>query len=218
MDEFYFSCGFRCFCVGKMRGELKINQPSMPFDSGFFSAGSIIKFMEADKIEINLENTAPCIKTEEFHHKNKLGINFEPSSYTQIDDFIEKNGYDNSYLDSTRGYYTLCKDYGFLLAHYNWHKSAARKLSKGVTDPEKNVNNINHILSRRKNRLLDMIEGSEKINLCFYNHQKYEFMKIDQTSYTLSNDSMNLLKSYFEGRFKNKLFEIVIFQGDWKTK
>lgn len=218
MNEYYLPCGFRCFCKMYIRNRLKIKQLSMPFDYGFFSVSSVIKFMEADKIEMNLENTTPCIKTEEFHHKNKLGINFETSNYTQIDDFIEKNGYDNSYLDSSRGYYTLCNDYDFVLAHYNWHKSSTYDYNKGVTDPEKNMDRINLMLSRRKARVLEGIDGAEKINLCFYNNQKYEFMKIDQTSYTLSNDSMNLLKSYFEGRYKNKLFEIVIFQGNWKTK
>jgi len=216
MKELYLSCGFRCYCKLVINHQLKIKQPSMPFDSGFFPVSSIIKFMETDEIYINLKNTVPCIKTERFHHNNRLGISFETSSYTQIDDYIGKNGYDNSYLDGTKGYYTLCEDYGFVLAHYNWHKSADQSRSKGVTEPEKNINNINHILSRRKLRLLDMIDGSEKINLCFYQNQKYEFMMVNQMSYTILDDSMNLLKSYFEDRFKNKLFEIVIYpENSW---
>lgn len=206
------SCGFRCFTNREIRAQLKIEQPTMPFDNGFFSVDSIIKFMEADSLDINLKNTAPCIKKENFRHNNRLGIRFETSSYTQIDDYIEKNGHDSRYLDGTHGYYTLCEDYGFVLAHYNWHKMAHKKKSKGVTDPEKNIDNINHMLSKRKDRLLDTIGGSEKINLCFLNHQKYEFMRINQISYTIREDSMNTLKCYFEDRFKNKMFEIMILQ------
>ena len=209
MNESYIACGFRCYCKKQIKKNLKIKQPSLPFDSGFFSPNSIINFLEKDEVDINIKNTTPCTKTEDFYHNDILGINFESSTYNKINNFIKKNGYSNNYLDNTRGYYTLCKDYGFILAHYNWHASSRPRLNKGVVDPEENLKKINPILTRRKQRLLDLINTSDKINLCFYEDQNFEFMRIDQLSYSLSSD-LNLLKSYFQDRFKNKSFEILL--------
>jgi len=223
MTELYIACGFRCFCIEEIKSRFKVNQPSLPFDFGLFTTKSIIKFLEKEELNINITNTAPCIKTENFHNNNMLGIKFEKSSYDHMEDFIKKNDFDNGklsytrhptksiemgYLDSTKGYYTLCEDYGFVLAHYNWHKSSSPEKNKGVTDPEENTKNVSSLLSRRKDRLLDMIDNSEKINLCYLNRQNYEFMQIDEDSYSLSKD-LNLLKSYFQSKFLNKSFEIL---------
>lgn len=57
---------------------------------------------------------------------NKRGIKFVESSYEEIN-ILKTNGYSNKYLDFTKGYYTLLKGYGYVFAHYNWHKSSGKK-------------------------------------------------------------------------------------------
>ena len=196
------ACGFRCFTKRKMEKILKIKkQASLPFDSGFFTPLSIIKFME-DNVEINLKNTNPCIKTENFIKDKKNGIKFEETNYDLINEFIKENGHHNSYLDSTKGYYTLVKKYGFVLAHYNWHPSANSVHSKNITNPEENIPIINKILNRRKTRLLELMNNSSQINL-YFDDYGYSFMQINNLTYNMKDDFL-LLENYFKKRFANK--------------
>lgn len=194
----YIPCGFRCFTKDLMKERFGIQQPSLPFDSGFFSSSSIIKFMESGKFKINLNNTNPCIKKENFIKDSLRGIDFKEVSYDFINEFIKKNGYKNSYLDSTKGYYTLVKKFGFVLAHYNWHPTSERK----ITNPKENIEIVNEIFNRRKARLFDLINASSEINLCV-NFAKQRFIIINNEYYDLK-DEFALLENYFKQKFKKK--------------
>lgn len=189
-SKIYIPCGFRCFTKRKLK-QLKVFQPSLPFDWGFFSTESIIKFLEKDT-SITLENTSPCIKTEKFQENGETGVKFEESDYNIIDSHIEKQGYDNQYLDSTKGYYTLCKSYNFVLAHYNWHKSSPQYDGGSVEE-------INSLLQRRKVRLFNLIEKAEEVNLCLLHAS--QFLKINDKTYPTNPQ---LLVDYFQSRFKGK--------------
>jgi len=198
----YIPCGFRCHTKMVMRERFGIQQTSLPFDSGFFSASSIIKFMERDKFEINLNNTNPCIKTENYIKDGEKGVKFKEVNYDLINKFIKKNGYDNSYLDSTKGYYTLCKEFGWIFAHYNWHPAS----KKQITNPEENIPIINETLSRRKARLLELINESSEINLYFFNeiqNKTQDFLIINNEYYNLK-DEFALLENYFKQKFEKK--------------
>jgi hypothetical protein len=189
-NKIYIPCGFRCFTNLKLK-ELKISQPSLPFDWGFFSTQSIIKFLEND-IPLTLENTSPCIKTERFQENGATGVKFEESDYNIIDAHIEKQGYDNQYLDRTKGYYTLCKSYNFVLAHYNWHKSSPKYDGGSIEE-------INSLLQKRKARLFNLIEKAEEVNLCLLHAS--QFLKINDKTYPTNPE---LLVDYFQSRFKGK--------------
>lgn len=204
----HIPCGFRCHTKREMRKKLNIKQASLPFDSGFFTPSSIIKFMEDNVLEINLENTNPCIKTRNFikDKGNKIlssDLKFEETNYNLINKFIEDNGYENSYLDSTKGYYTLIKKYGFVLAHYNWHPISNRK----ITNPEENIEIINETFNRRKTRLLELIDNSSQINLYLYQVGTL-FVQINNTTCNIKDDFL-LLENYFIKRFANKKIKTI---------
>lgn len=205
-EIFHIPCGFRCYTKKKMSKKFNIEQASLPFDSGFFTPLSIIKFMEND-VEINLENTNPCIKTEHFIKDKKEGIKFEEVNYNLINEFIKENGYNNSYLDSSKGYYTLVKKYGFILAHYNWHPSADSVRSKNITNPEENIEIINETFNRRKTRLLELIDNSSQINLYLYQARTL-FVQINNTTHNIKDDFL-LLENYFIKRFANKKIKTI---------
>ena len=205
-EQIHIPCGFRCLALYPESWQVQMTQPTLPFDAGFFPPESIIRFLNAEKVEINMENTSPCIKTEYYIENNILGIKFEESNYKFINNHINENGYDgtpgtpgNRYLDGTAGYYTLCKEYGFVLAHYNWHPIS----DKGITDPNENVNIINNIFTRRKHRLLEWIDNAKEINLYFVETQKYMFMRVDENRYGLCDAKLKLL-NYFQNKYKDK--------------
>lgn len=114
---------------------------------------------------------------------NKKGIKFIESSYEEINEYIEKNGYDNKYLDKTYGYYTLLKEYDCVLAHYNWHKSSGEK----NTDPEKNLMIIEEIINRRKQRLVNIIKNSNTLHI-YWDKNGLEFIIINKEKYNLCSN------------------------------
>ena len=65
--------GFRCSTKAKM---IKVHGATLLFDNGFFSPYSIKKLLSIKYININLENTVPCIKIEGYMENNKKGIKF----------------------------------------------------------------------------------------------------------------------------------------------
>ena len=218
----YIPCGFRCFTKDVIKERFGIQQPSLPFDSGYFSSSSIIKFMESGKFEINLNNTNPCIKKENLIKDSLRGIDFKEVSYDFINEFIKKNGYNNSYLDATKGYYTLVKEFGFVLAHYNWHSSANER----ITNPKENIEIVNEILNRRKARLFDLINASSEINLCLYlihgfstNNKPQPKLKggiptgqrfiIINNEYHNLKDEFALLENYFKQKFEKKKIKLI---------
>jgi len=169
--------GFRCFT----RTKVKTVPETMPFDNGFFSPSSIEKFLNTADLKITLENTVPCLKFERHEEDGKIGIWFKPSSYDEIDKYIADHGYDNRYLDSSKGYYTLCKEFDFVLAHYNWHPLSGKK----ITQPEKNIQMINDVLNRRKNRMFEFIKARSLLNIYWFD-ANCDFVKIDNRRYDFS--------------------------------
>lgn len=177
----HIPCGLRCFTKRLMRETYNIGSETLPFDYGFFNPFSIKKLLNTDYININLENTSPCIKTENYTEDNKIGIKFVESSYEEIDKLIEENGYDNKYLDSTCGYYTLLKDYDCVLAHYNWHKMS----NNTITEPKENLKILEETLNRRKQRLDNILKNSETIHI-HYDKAGYEIFIINKEKYDIS--------------------------------
>ena len=180
----HIPCGLRCHTKQKMIKKHNITkQETLLFDNGFISPYSIKKLLNTKYININLENTVPCIKTAGYMENNKNGIKFVESSYEEINRYIEKFGYDNKYLDSTKGYYTLLKDYDCVLAHYNWHKSSGKK----ITDPEKNIKIIEETINRRKQRLENIIKNSNTLYI-YYDKAGVEFIIINNEKFNLCTD------------------------------
>ena len=188
-ESVHIPCGFRCHTKGKMSMKYKIQKrETFPFDNGFWSPYSIKKILDNKYIHINLKNTVPCIKIERYMDNNKKGIKFVESSYEEINKYIEKNGYDNKYLDSTKGYYTLLKDYGCVLAHYNWHKSSGKK----ITDPKRNLKIIEETINRRKDRLENIIKNSNTLHI-YYDKANVEFIIINDEKFDLTT---NVVKEF----------------------
>ena len=188
-ESVHIPCGFRCCTKGKMSIKYKIlKRETLPFDNGFWSPYSIKKILDSKYIHINLKNTVPCIKTERYMENNKRGIKFVESSYEEINKYIEKNGYDNKYLDSTKGYYTLLKDYGCVFAHYNWHKSSGKK----ITDPKRNLKIIEETINRRKERLENIIKNSNTLHI-YYDKAGVEFIIINDEKFDLTT---NVVKEF----------------------
>lgn len=188
-ESVHIPCGFRCHTKSKMSIKYKIQKrETLPFDNGFWSPYSVKKILDSKYIHINLKNTVPCIKTEGYMDNNKEGIKFVESSYEEINKYIEKNGYDNKYLDSTKGYYTLLKDYGCVLAHYNWHKSSGKK----ITDPKRNLKITEETINRRKDRLENIIKNSNTLHI-YYDKAGVEFIIINDEKFDLTT---NVVKEF----------------------
>ncbi|EAI9961182.1 hypothetical protein C5441_07765 [Campylobacter coli] len=146
-----------------------------------------------------------CLKYEYYKDENiGLGIKFQTSSYEEINKLAlsRKDPTINILLDSTFGYYTLDLKHKFVLAHYNWHKFADRKLSKGIVDSKANIKNIEDTLNRRIERMHDLINKSEYILGIYFNNQNYKYMMIDDIIYSLEDfDSLiNLLNKLFPSK------------------
>ena len=201
MIESHIPCGFRCFTKKKMKEKYNISiNESLPFDNGFLSPYSIKKLLDNEYININIRNTTPCIKTEFYIENGKKGIKFIKSSYDEIDNFIEKNGYNNKYLDSTKGYYTLLKDYDCILAHYNWHKSSSKK----NIIPKINLKILEETINRRMERLKNIIKNSETINI-YYDKANVEFIIINNKKFNLCKDSVKKSLIHTFSKYNKKI-------------
>lgn len=182
--------GFRCFTKKWIHDNLGVKQPSLPFDSGFFSPFSVASLLRNPTVSMNMssETHNVCIKTSVYHDdKHGSGIAFESSDYETINNIVKEPTTPkiNKYLDSTFGYYTLNKQHKFILAHYNWHKLSDIKKSKGITNPEENLNLINSLFERRIERMFNLIKNSNKVILLFLNNPKNKYLKIDDEFYFL---------------------------------
>ena len=201
MIESHIPCGFRCFTKKKMKEKYNISiNETLPFDIGFFSPYSIKKLLDDEYININIRNTKPCIKTECYIENGKKGIKFIESSYEEIDNFIEKNGYNNKYLDSTKGYYTLLKDYNCILAHYNWHKSSSKK----NIIPIINLKILEETINRRMERLKNIIKNSETINI-YYDKANVEFIIINNKKFNLCKNSVKKSLIHTFSKYNKKI-------------
>lgn len=189
--------GFRCHTKRWIKEKLGVKQPSLPFDSGFFSPHSVASVISNPNIFMSLggDDHNVCIKTE----KNKdeqygVGTAFETSTYDEINRVAESRNVENinKYLDSTFGYYTLNKEHKFVLAHFNWHPLADEKKSKGIVEPVKNLEIINGIFERRLSRMFELIDKARLVVFVFSNPPQNKYLKIDDEVFRL--DDFDLLK------------------------
>lgn len=179
--------GFRCHTKLEITRLTGIDQASMPFDSGFFPPDSVSKIIRAGSVSLKYDDHgsthAVCVKTEDYNDPELgLGIQFLSSSYEEIEELVEKSneGTMKKYLDSTFGYYTLDKDKGYVLAHYNWHRLAPAEKSKGITDPVLNLEIATKMMNKRIQRVFDLVKSAKYTFFVFGEFQKYKFMQVDE--------------------------------------
>lgn len=198
--------GFRCYTKQMLKGKLGITQPSLPFDSGFFTHQSIVRIMDCGEINFAHSDSGPdgysvCIKQanclDEFNNKY---IKFTPSSYDYIDTKVSQSDViSNNYLDSTGGYYTLDINNEFVLAHYNWHASAPLEKSKGIITPEDNIPLIKDLMNNRLRRLEHMCHSARKIIFVTHDHQGYDYVQIGSSNIPIAN--IELLRDFMNFKF-----------------
>ena len=189
--------GFRCHTKRWINKKLGVKQPSLPFDSGFFSPYSVASVISNPNVFMSLGggDHHVCIKTEKNEDEQYgVGTAFETSTYDEINQIVESRTVENinKYLDSTFGYYTLNKEHKFVLAHYNWHPLADKKKSKGIVEPDKNLEIINGIFKRRLSRMFELIEKARLVVFVFSNPPKNKYLKIDDEVFRL--DDFDLIK------------------------
>ncbi|WP_144727109.1 hypothetical protein [Cobetia crustatorum] len=199
--------GFRCFTKISLREDFGIDQPSLPFDSGFFSPQSVINILQEGRVNLRYDgetiNHAVCIKTEGTGQEGNF-ISFEESSYDFINEKVKNHEAlkNNKYLDTSRGYYTLDKDHGYVLAHYNWHSLASHERSKGIVDPEVNLKNINDILNKRLNRMNDLCHQAEQVLFVYCNTQDFSYLEIGDDRFNL--EDMERLSIFLREKYGDK--------------
>ncbi|WP_316896608.1 tetratricopeptide repeat protein [Pseudodesulfovibrio indicus] len=200
--------GFRCYTIQKLSSALKFNQPSMPFDWGFFPPHSIVSILNNPTINLSHADatlSSPCIKSEQYLDQNsEKGIRFQRSSYADLAHLIKDKGQRdlNRYLDGSCAYYTLDATHQYVLAHYNWHEFANVAESRGVHSPEVNIRRINDKINKRIRRMFDLCESADHVFFITYEHQDYKYMMIDDTKYDLHDfaDLSDTLQSTFQAQ------------------
>ncbi len=199
--------GFRCYTKRYIKKYLDISlKKSLPFDTGFFSPLSVARVLHTRQIGMSNSNHTVCIKNEKYFDATYgYGIKFNKSTYEEINSIVaDRDTKDiNKYVDSTFGYYTLDMENEFVLAHYNWHVFAKKDKSKGVYDPILNIKNINNILNRRIERMLNKCNTAEYIFFVFGETQEYKYMMIDDCHFDLNDLSPveNAAKELFPDSF-----------------
>lgn len=204
----FLPIGFRCHTMIRFKEKVRINQKSTVFTNGFFPPDSIISVFKNPKFSLEFSDPkthAVCIKHEHYEDPELgIGIKFNKTTYDYINSIAtDKNTKEiNKYLDSTYGYYTLVKEHGFVLAHYNWHKHASQTKSKGIYNPKDNLQNINDIMNRRVARMIDECNNAKYIVCLYYENQGYNFMMIDNQIHYLNkyNKIMLLLEEMFTAK------------------
>lgn len=187
-DVAIVSAGFRCFTKIELGKQLGITQESLAFDSGFFPPAAVARMLESDTIDLGQNHTA-CIKTENFRHEQHgNGIRFVSSSYGEIDRLATGPNMPgiNQYLDSTFGYYTLDKNNGFVLAHYNWHRFGAGKGGR-VHDIRSNILSVGQLLTKRLNRIKQKCQTAKSVLFVIGETQGYRHMTIDNVASLLDD-------------------------------
>ena len=186
--------GFRCFTKIKTIKALNFSQKSLVFDSGFFPPSSVASVINNPIINLkypdNNTTHSVCIKYENYvDYTLGYGIKFKKSTYEEINSFTSSRDIKdiNKYLDSTYGYYTLDLKHNFVLAHYNWHEFAHVNNSKGITNPEINIKEINNILNKRIQRMFSMCNHAKYIFFIFDEDQQYKYMMIDDYHFNLDD-------------------------------
>ena len=185
--------GFRCWTKGHIYNNLRVKQPSLPFDTGFFTPSAIASILKNPRINLEYDDNNSthfvCIKSEGYEDSAVgYGIKFERASYSEINSLaISRDMGDiNRYLDDTFGYYTLDVKHNFVLAHYNWHKFSNNDKSNRIHDPKINLERINEILNRRIQRMFKMCKSASYIFFIVGEFQEYQYMMIDDKYYDLN--------------------------------
>lgn len=201
--------GFRCHTAMELKKRFGIQQPSLPFDSGFFPPQAIARVLKNPRVALKYQDGGSthgvCLKREAYIDPvHGLGIKFETKTYDYIDSSVKSlRGSDiNQYLDTTFGYYTLDKKFDFVLAHYNWHPLATRKNALRIFDPEVNLEYINNLLNKRIERMLEICHAAEHVVFVYFENQGYNHMQIDDRFYSLFDFSD--LEEACEERFGKK--------------
>lgn len=217
-------CGLRCFTAGQIGKHLGIKQPSLPFNSGFFSPSSVANVIKNREIRLSypdkdIKTHNVCIKEENsLDEVHGLGIKFTSSTYNEINDLAsskEAMGI-NKLLDSTFAYYTLDMKNGYVLAHYNWHVFASKEKSNGIYDVAENIQLINETMNRRIERMFKLCDSAKNVLFVFYNGQNYNYMKVDDTFYFLND--FTYLNKVLKERFGNKSRAILFSDIDTPKK
>lgn len=199
--------GFRCNTAEKITELLGVRQASLPFNSGFFSPKSIASVLSNPKIDLKHNDQGlthrVCIKNENHRDNlNGLGIKFEISDYDHINSIATHPDLENinRYLDSTFGFYTLDVKHQFVLAHYNWHKFSHPSKSKGIVDPDKNLENINETLNKRIDRMFNLCRKAKHIFFVYGEFQKFNYIQIGSEFHHLNDFSHleKVIKSTFD--------------------
>ncbi len=199
--------GFRCHTKSMIKSKLGFSQPSLPFDSGFFSPHAVASIFTLPKVALSYVDTATntvCKKYENYQEVEKgTGIKFELSSYKEIDSLVSSIDMPkiNQHLDSTFGYYTLDKKHKFILAHYNWHLFADDVKSKGVKSPKDNIPLINEMLNKRIERMLELCHKAKYVFFVYLN-QNGDYIKIGDEFYDLTDYSN--LEACLNSKYKFK--------------
>jgi len=191
-DCCFIPVGYRCFTGLKMKAyNLKVE--SLPFDSGFFPPQSIASVLKSGNMNLLLDDkTEP--KNFSFCKKIKDGNSFQEISESEIEKQL-KGGYNNQFLDSTCGYYTLNKEHNFVLAHYLWHKSS----KKYKTNYRNTIDIISDMFQRRLNRLNELCANHKNKFFIHYHRQPYNSVKINDNEYDLTD--MDILKNQLTESF-----------------
>jgi hypothetical protein len=189
--------GFRCFTKMELFKTLRIGQPSLPFDNGFFPPETVGALLEKGTVDLAWpsfnEGHAVCKKYENYSDKVLgKGIKFVRSSYAEIDALANDRSLPNinQYLDATFGYYTLDANYRFVLAHYNWHKFASIEQSGGMYDPQLAVRALSDLLTKRMERLYYQCTKAQSVIFVVGETQGYDFMMIDEEHFDLRNSEI----------------------------
>lgn len=186
--------GFRCHTKLALSEKLNVSQESLPFDSGFFPPAAVASLLKSDKVDLAGfgcdKGHTVCIKYENSMHEDfGNGIRFITSSYEEIDRMcVDKESPNiNQFLDRTFGYYTLCMNNKFVLAHFNWHKFAAVERSGGSYDILDNINHASSILTKRLNRLHQRCHDAKSVIFVIYDFREYKYMMIDDEIFDLND-------------------------------
>lgn len=186
--------GFRCFTSGLINKKLGVSQTSMPFNSGFFSPHSIVQVFSNPEFKLEYQDKGTthrvCMKIENhLDPTHGKGIKFQLSSYDEINSIVTEKNIEgiNKFLDSTLGYYTLDLSHKVIFAHYNWHKFANYSHSKGIIDPNKNLQILNDTMNRRITRMLETCDEAKHIFFISGETQGYNYIQIDKSFYFLND-------------------------------
>lgn len=198
--------GFRCHTKTRLAEAVGLRQASLPFDSGFFPPASIARLLETRHVALDFPDPDQithriCTKHEDVRRGDRRGILFRSSSYAEIDAQAQARDQPriNSLLDAGFAYYTLDRRHGFVLAHYNWHRFASDRHSKGICDPAVNIPGINRMLTMRLARMIEMCSRAQSVLFVLGEFQNFDFMAVEDEIHEL--DDLDPIRAAVEGSF-----------------